>query len=101
MELGYIPSVTGNLFYSEHAMTAITLNQFMVYYTIEKNRVYLKNGGKGVVTNGRGLADTDTSTLINNYIYLNTEHADAAVEISAYSSNAIRLKSMHNTIHVT
>ncbi|MEX0986000.1 MAG: right-handed parallel beta-helix repeat-containing protein [Bacteroidales bacterium] len=101
MELGYIPSVTGNLFYSERAMTAITLNQFMVYYTIEKNRIYLKNGGKGVITNGRGLADTDTSTLINNYIYLNTHHADAAVEISASSSYAIRLKSMHNTIHVT
>jgi parallel beta-helix repeat protein/predicted outer membrane repeat protein len=101
LELAYTPSVTGNLFYSEHAMTAITLNQFQVHYTIEKNRVYLKNGGQGVVANGRGLADTDTSTLINNYIYLNTLNADAAVEISAYSNYSIRLKSMHNTIHVT
>lgn len=99
LQYGYNLSISNNLIWSENEMTGIMIDPGRQSCTIDNNRFYLKNGGQGVNAYVYKMADADTTSFINNYIYLNTNGDDAATEFSGNSGN--NLKYMHNTIYVT
>ena len=95
MVYGRVSSIKNNLFYSNHRATAILLYEHFTDFAIEKNRIYLKNGGRGIDIYGRG----ENNTLINNYLYLNTNEPDIGIQM--YSSFGMTVQLLHNTIHIT
>ena len=94
MVYGRVTSIKNNLFYSNHRETAIALDDHMTDFAIEKNQIYLKNGGWGIDIDGRG----ENNTLINNYLYVYTTQPDIGIQM--YSSFGMTVQMLHNTIHI-
>jgi|GEM_PF-2566189 len=90
--------IKSNLIYSDNHITGILLSDNREYIALEKNKIYLPNGGVGLYIDACRLASDDTSVIFNNHIYINTTDADKGIFIRQFYPS--RIKIYNNTIHI-